>query len=79
MVVATGFSQGLYGCDWSLRGQQPDVGWDGTYGGKSCDMDIYFYDVKFDCGKNGERVEYKSAITLLHVAYFKRIICASAL
>jgi gliding motility-associated-like protein len=44
---------------------QPDVGWDGTYGGKPCDMDVYFYDVKFDCGKNGERVEYKGDVTLI--------------
>jgi gliding motility-associated-like protein len=44
---------------------QPDVGWDGTYGGKPCDMDVYFYDVKFDCGKEGNRVEYKGDVTLI--------------
>lgn len=44
---------------------QPDVGWDGTYGGKPCDMDVYFYDVKFDCGQEGNTVEYKGDVTLL--------------
>ncbi len=45
---------------------QADVGWDGTYHGKPADMDVYFYDVKFDCGnKDGNRVEYKGDVTLI--------------
>jgi gliding motility-associated-like protein len=45
---------------------QPDVGWDGTFHGKPVDMDVYFYDIKFDCGmKDGNRVEYKGDVTLI--------------
>ena len=45
---------------------QADVGWDGTYHGRPCEMGVYFYVVKFICGSNGNNnVEYKGDVTLV--------------
>lgn len=45
---------------------QADVGWDGTYHGKPCDMGVYFFNVKFICGSKGDnQVEYKGDVTLI--------------
>jgi len=45
---------------------QAEVGWDGTFHGKLCDVGVYFYTVKFICGKDDdEYVNYKGDVTLI--------------
>src|SRR5690606_1262678 len=33
---------------------QTDLGWDGNYRGKPCDVGVYFYVARFVCGSGGE-------------------------
>lgn len=42
----------------------PDMGWDGTYRGKSCDMGVYFYFIEL-VFPNGEVKAYKGDVTLV--------------